>query len=280
MEVSDSTAPSPLPPQDDGWDEAQLEAALARLQQQHLAVHPYSPFSLLPRKRLLPRQLRQLRDTIPSLVRPVHAAHALPELAYAEFAGAANAAGQRLQAFTTALREPSSTEIRTRVANIQEQHGADILSWDVTQHPGWLLPPASRDGTLKVGAWEERLTKKVGEGVEDDVGEFRQAHPNVEVQLNAAAKSISVRAIALHAKAVLTRNQGPIASNINAIQHHLGQHKRVRGENLHRQLRAEIRLPRVHQQGATPLAPRGQPPMDSSTFSTDGSMILSRSSFL
>ena len=203
MKVSESAAPSPASPSGEEWDEARLEAALAHLQEQHIQVEPPAPSYLhSPCTAVLiygAIQLRQLRDTIPSLVRPMHSDHASPELVYAAFAKAATGAARSVKEFAALMRNAESKEIRTRANASEEQSGDGITGWLVTQHPDWLQKPVTvqvrprpQEEEEENQATAEKAGKKVGEGVKEDVKEFQDAFPDVVVKLDAPNKMVEV----------------------------------------------------------------------------------------
>ena len=125
-------------------------------------------------------------------MRPLQAEHASPELLYADFAKAATGAARGLQDFTALMRDAQSNEIRAWVKERTDSSDDGIVNWLVTQHPDWLQRPVlSPRGPPKAEEGEQRV-KKVGEGVEEDVKEFVEAHPGTSVHLDAANKMIEV----------------------------------------------------------------------------------------
>ncbi|MCJ1327584.1 hypothetical protein MMC10_004255 [Thelotrema lepadinum] len=168
LKLSNSTKPS----QDEtasGWDEARLTDALAKLQETHI-------------------QLRHLRDTVPSLIRPMRSELSSPETVYVDFAKAATGAVDNVRDFTTAVRDPAIQELLVHVKQIKEENPEGVVGWLATQHEDWMDKPVSLGTGLDIKR-EEGL-KGVGEGTrgeeetrEEALERFKSKYPKIKVEV-------------------------------------------------------------------------------------------------
>jgi hypothetical protein len=87
--------------------------------------------------------MRQLRETIPMLMRSVHNDHASPEDLYADISQTAMKSVENIKTFTAYVASPESQEILLKARDAREKSGDGVASWLVTQHPNWLDRPAT-----------------------------------------------------------------------------------------------------------------------------------------
>ncbi|MCJ1351985.1 MAG: hypothetical protein MMC33_001969 [Icmadophila ericetorum] len=166
------------PASEDEWNEAQLATSLAHLQ-------------------LLHTQLRELRETIPSLIKSVHADYLSPEGLYNEFAQSATTAVNNVKAFTKLMRDTETKAIMQRAEESRLQNAEGIMAWLVTQHDDWL------DKSVEDNVRELRLTSE--EVKDEDPGngtnteelrlllkKFQDDHVEVEASLNEEDQKIEV----------------------------------------------------------------------------------------
>ena len=161
MKVSESSPPSPAPATEGEWDEDRLEAALDQLKIQHIEVWFLSCRSCPPADDL--PQLRQLRETIPDLIRPLRTDHASPEVLYATFAKGAASAADHVRDFQTLMRSLESDEVRTWAATSRRKNPDGILdSIDESYLSRFGMPvrsgkpkPEEANGGSKPGVGEE-----------------------------------------------------------------------------------------------------------------------------
>lgn len=185
------------------WDEAQLTAAMERLQEMHIQVRSTCicarlPFANWPRD----SQLRRLRDAIPALIRPFNADSATsPEQLYRDFRSAAIGSVDQVRQFRTLIQEPASAEVLAHARASREADHNGITSWLVEQHDNWLDETVLRsakdhrktedelireflpDEGVKLEKEEDEADEKKGEDVASILNAFNDRHPDVDVKL-------------------------------------------------------------------------------------------------
>ncbi|KAI9828037.1 MAG: hypothetical protein M1832_003564 [Thelocarpon impressellum] len=153
------------------WDdEARLEAALEELKEMHI-------------------RLRELRTTIPDLVRPLTTPASSPEELFASFGAAAQTATGDVRSFIEYMRAPTARATLDRAAASRAQDGA-VKAWRVTEEPGWLVRKGGekRPAETNDAPADEGKSDVEGEGewegeedVEAVVRAFRERHPSIRV---------------------------------------------------------------------------------------------------
>ena len=126
----------------------------------------------------------------------MHAEHGSPERVYADFAAAAHGAVANVKTFTTLMRDGASEEIRQRARASEAASHEGIEDWLFTQHPDWFdkpVPVMTKMKPPKENDAKGKASKKVGEGVEEDVKAFGEAYPDVRLTLKAPEKTIELR---------------------------------------------------------------------------------------
>ena len=186
------------PRAEEEWDEVRLQSALERLHEMHVDV------CLLPMIYLVAAdsvQLRQLRDAIPSIVRPIHAEYNSPEDLYAEFKSAAVEAVGDVRQFRSLMRDSKSGEVMARARQSKSLDGEGIQTWLVDQHAGWLDEPAVRSAKELKAEDELEFPAPVLEPtvpeppppVDQIVKAFKERHPDITVNLQEQISNILVR---------------------------------------------------------------------------------------
>ncbi|KAL8762621.1 MAG: hypothetical protein Q9184_001422 [Pyrenodesmia sp. 2 TL-2023] len=104
---------------DSQWNEAQIESALARLQEMHA-------------------QLRLLRDAVPRLIDPMLVQQPSPEDLYSTFATNVTTIKSDVKDFSITFQNSESQEILQKAEKSRAESKEDIPSWRVTEHEGWL----------------------------------------------------------------------------------------------------------------------------------------------
>ncbi|MCJ1472740.1 hypothetical protein MMC13_001389 [Lambiella insularis] len=159
------------------WDEARINSSLAHLQEMHI-------------------QLRQLRETIPSLMQTIHSDYRSPEDLYAAISQAAVAAVSGIKGFATLVREAKSQEILVKASESRVKNNEGVVDWLVTQHPDWL------DRTVEEGVKQLRLDEDgqesdiAGQVGQEDVttvqNKFRDEHPGIDVSHDQGANTLNL----------------------------------------------------------------------------------------
>ncbi|MCJ1486524.1 hypothetical protein MMC06_006701 [Schaereria dolodes] len=157
--------PKPIAQTD--WDESQLVSSLTRLQEMHI-------------------QLRDLRETIPALVRPVHTHQATPEDLYTSLSRSASTAVNNVRSFKKIIQDPQNQAlfIKAKERRILDQEG--IRGWSVTQHEDW-LDRSVEDSVqeLKLDDADEKAVDVDGasnrESVESIIDKFRANQPSTMI---------------------------------------------------------------------------------------------------
>ncbi|MCJ1306655.1 hypothetical protein MMC25_000298 [Agyrium rufum] len=160
------------------WDEARLQSALDRLHNMHI-------------------QLRQLRETIPTLVQPMHTHHASPAHLYKAMSWNAITATKSVQLFTHYMRDAKTQSIMQKTKESQNQEPNNIRSWAITDHADW-LEKRVEDDVKELTLDEIDLKQTIvstfdAEEVRAAIATFKQRHRHVEVKVDEAAKTINIR---------------------------------------------------------------------------------------
>ena len=180
------------------WDEARLTSSLARLQELHIQVRRSCEDLLLSCLELTAPeiQLRQLRETIPSLMRVIHTEHSTPGGLYAEVSRAATDAVGDIKDFVQHMREPKSQEILRKAKDTKGKDGGAIMGWLVTQHPKWLEKSVHTTVEQVHVEAEDREEDKNAKLMAQDpavvVEVFRKDHPDLDVLIDQEAQEIKV----------------------------------------------------------------------------------------
>ncbi|KAI9874003.1 MAG: hypothetical protein M1830_010302 [Pleopsidium flavum] len=159
------------------WDEASLNAALAHLQEMHI-------------------RLRDLRGTIPRIIKPMLDSHSSPEGLYTEFSHSAMAAAKDVRAFADLMEDGESKVVLEKAKKRRSESEDRITAWRVTEHEGWL---DHEDPTLSKqdhgDAQDDDLTDtRCSNGQDKDsrviVESFMQDHPGMNVVIDETTKVI------------------------------------------------------------------------------------------
>ena len=141
-------------------------------------------------------QLRNLRQTIPSLMQIMHVEHPSPEAFYIEISQTAAESFARIQRFTSLVQDSRGQSIFARAIESRTKNEEGVTGWLVTQHPDW-LDRAVEDGVKKLNLAEDQTNDGSrrnfsSEDVTSALDSFRETHPLVEVLVENEAKSIKV----------------------------------------------------------------------------------------
>lgn len=89
-------------------------------------------------------QLRQLRNTFPTLLQPLLQDHASPENLYNGFVENATCAAKKITGFVSFIGEDQSREVLDRAKESRAENKDGIKGWMVTQHADWLDHPSQK----------------------------------------------------------------------------------------------------------------------------------------
>ncbi|MCJ1383402.1 hypothetical protein MMC17_006516 [Xylographa soralifera] len=175
--VTEDSVPGPTGAMEKEWDEEHINSSLSLLQEMHI-------------------QLRNLRQTIPSLMQIMHVEHPSPEALYLDISQTAIKSIERIQSFTSLVKDSRSQEVFVRVNESRTKNEDGITGWLVTQHPDW-LDRAIEDGVKELNIDEDQTNdeSRISLSLEDAtpvLHKFREEHPFVEVLVDNESKNIKV----------------------------------------------------------------------------------------
>ncbi|KAI9673434.1 MAG: hypothetical protein M1817_002896 [Caeruleum heppii] len=146
-------------------------------------------------------QLREMRATIPNMVRPLITHHDSPVQLYQTFADAATTATREVTAFTQIMHDDQTKAVLDRAATSRKEKPGPIKPWRAAEHPDW-LDLTVRDKDRSEIEMDDKSGQKdmVEEGlsgeVEQDVGTliqtFNERHPDVKVHNSDETKIIKI----------------------------------------------------------------------------------------
>ncbi|MCJ1281301.1 hypothetical protein MMC26_000619 [Xylographa opegraphella] len=175
--VTEDSIPGPTEPMDDEWDEERINSSLSLLQEMHI-------------------QLRELRQTIPSLMQIMHVEYPSTEALYTNISHTAMKSIACIQSFTTLVKSPRSQEVLVRAKGSRTKNEEGITGWLVTHHPDW-LDRAVEDGVkeLKLDEDQKNDETRTTLSLEDATSilhNFQDEHPLVEVLVDKESNSIKL----------------------------------------------------------------------------------------
>ncbi|MCJ1431092.1 hypothetical protein MMC27_000442 [Xylographa pallens] len=175
--MTEDSAPVPTEAPEEEWDEERINSSLSLLQEMHI-------------------QLRNLRQTIPSLMQIMHVEHHSPEALYIDISQTAIRSIARIQSLTSLVKDSRSQEVFVRANESRTKNEEGITGWLVTQHPDW-LDRAVEDGVKDMKIDEDQTNDESHinlslDDVTSVIHRFREEHPLVEVLVDQELKSIKV----------------------------------------------------------------------------------------
>ncbi|KAI4176282.1 MAG: hypothetical protein LQ343_001020 [Gyalolechia ehrenbergii] len=177
-----TVAAAPITPaeEDTGWNEAQIESALGRLQEMHV-------------------QLRHLRDALSRLVDPMLIHQPSPEDLYTIFATNVTTIRSDVEDFANALRDERHKEILKQAHESRIQSDEDIRGWRVTEHEDWfdvhnVDSPRNleADGTKGSDPDAAQRVTIDSERLHAVIEQFKNVNPGIEVSLDEDTRLIRV----------------------------------------------------------------------------------------
>ncbi|MCJ1401542.1 hypothetical protein MMC11_004758 [Xylographa trunciseda] len=174
--VTVDSAPGTIEATEEEWDEERITSSLALLQELHI-------------------QLRDLRETIPSLMQVMHVEHASPQAFYTDMSQTAMKSITSIQSFSSLIKDSKSQGILIKANESRTKNDQGITGWLVTQHPDW-LDRAVQDGVKELRLEEENDVNNESPGTiswEDAtpvLDKFREKHPSIEVLMDHEFKSV------------------------------------------------------------------------------------------
>ena len=190
-ETPDSKTQIVSSPTESSYPEDQLVSSLARLQELHIQASNF-PNHAQTINLTLPK-LRQLRDAVPSMIRPMHAEHPSPETVYAQFAEAATGAVDRIRQFSDLLSDEKSRDILQGARRKREQSGEGVTNWLVLQHADWLHKPKPSTSGLTQGTEGANVQENAGETQPTEIMKpFKELLPEAKIDADNNGESIKV----------------------------------------------------------------------------------------
>lgn len=137
-------------------------------------------------------QLRKLRDTVPSLIRPMQSTSRSPEIIYAEFAKAAAGAVNSTQDFATLMKTKTCQDIllQTRRSRLNDDEG--ISSWLSDEHEDWLDKPSLVGMKKELDNDAEHMDMAPNLTMEQAIDAFKEAHIGTEPSISLTENEILV----------------------------------------------------------------------------------------
>ncbi|MCJ1390495.1 hypothetical protein MMC18_003355 [Xylographa bjoerkii] len=170
------SAPKTTAAAEEEWEEQHISSSLALLKEMHI-------------------QLRQLRETIPSLMQVMHVEHHSPEALYADISQTAMKSIASIQSFTSLMKDSKSQDVFVKANASRTKNNEGITWWLVTQHPDW-LDRAVEEGVKELRldeedkANEESLSELSLEDATPVLDKFREEHPGIEIVMDHESQCI------------------------------------------------------------------------------------------